>query len=89
MLPPVESAEEAQVVQRISDPAPGERLVEQPGSEPSGSEPSRAAGLVLEPSGVEVAQDEQWLPVVAAQESCPGSTKGRPENRSWIEFVRT
>ncbi|MGZ0163212.1 MAG: hypothetical protein ACKVII_04795 [Planctomycetales bacterium] len=27
--------------------------------------------------------------VADVQACCPGSTKGRPENHSWIEFVRT
>jgi len=43
-----------------------------------------------EPRKVVVASAISWhrLPA-AAQASCPGSTKGRPENHSWIEFART
>lgn len=45
---------------------------------------------VREPSSLVVAQREhRHLSPAVLQESCPGSTKGRPGSHSSIEFVRT
>lgn len=100
VVSPVESAAEAQVAPQISDRVPEPAVVvpaagdadaapEEWLAEYSDSERSRAAGLVPEPARVVVAQGERCLAVAAAQANCPGSTKGRPGNRSSIEFVRT
>lgn len=71
---------ELELVEVLTAAEPGGQFVVEPAKDES--EPER--------QDVVVPRGRRWYrPPAAAQASCPDSTKGRPGNHSWIEFVRT